>query len=51
MIIDAFKNKIIPLADGSYPQYFEESNTDWVEKLDEFAKFLKYLKLENLLMI
>ena len=31
MVIKAFKNKIIPLVDGSYSQYFEERDPDWIE--------------------
>ena len=38
MVINAFKNKIIPLPDDSYSQYFEEADTDWIEKSEEFDK-------------
>ena len=38
MIIKAFKNKIIPLADESYSQYFEESDPDWIKNPEEFIK-------------
>ena len=40
MVIDAFVNKKIPLADGSYSQYYErksgeEPNLFWLEHLDK----------------
>ena len=40
MVINAFKNKIIPPVDGSYSQYFEEADTDWIEKPETFKKEL-----------
>ena len=42
MVIKAFKNKIIPLVDGSYFQYHEEVDTDWIEKPEEFNNLKKY---------
>ena len=43
MVVNAFANKIIPLADDSYSQYYEkknkiseEPNIYWVEKPEEF---------------
>ena len=42
MVINAFENKIIPLGDGSYSQYFEEADTtDWIKKPKEFHEFKK----------
>ena len=51
MVINAFANKLIPLADGSYPQYFErepdeEIDTYWMEKPDTFNEILKEIKEE-----
>ena len=50
MVINIFKNKIIPLVDGSYSQYFEaepeESDINWVQKPEEFINFACYLKNE-----
>ena len=40
MVINTFKNKTFPLADGSYSQYFEaepeETDIYWVEKPENF---------------
>ena len=49
MIINAFKNKKIPLVDGSYSQYFkgeskEETDIYCVEKPEKFIKFTSDLK-------
>ena len=50
MVINGFKNKIIPLADGSYSQYFEgepiEADINWVKKAEEFIKHVDYLEDE-----
>ena len=46
MVTDAFKGRIIPLADGSYFQYFEESNSDWIKNPEEFIKLKR--ELDNL---
>ena len=45
MVIKAFKNKIILLANGSYSQYFEaEKDTSWIEKPDKFNEFVDDLE-------
>ena len=49
MVINAFTNKIIPLADGSYSQYVEgepdkEADIYWVEKPDDFIKSSEIIK-------
>ena len=41
MVINAFKSRIIPLADGPYSQYFEESDLDWIKNFEEFIKVKK----------
>ena len=50
MVINGFKNKIIPLADGSYSQYFEgepiEADINWVKKAEELIKHVDYLEDE-----
>ena len=50
MVINAFKNKIIPLADGSYSQYFEaepgEAIIYWVEKPEKFVEISMIIKKE-----
>ena len=47
MVINAFKNRIIPLADGSSSQYFKgEADTDLVGKPEKFIEFKKYLDNE-----
>ena len=51
MVINGFKNKIIPLAGGSYFQYFEgedkvEPDIYWVQKSEKFIEFTDYLKNE-----
>ena len=44
IVINACKNKIMPLPDESYSQYFEEADTDWIEKSEEFDKFKNTLE-------
>ena len=50
MVINAFKNNIIPLVDGSYAQYFEGepkgADIYWVRKSEEFSNFTDYSKNE-----
>ena len=50
MVINAFKIKIIPLADGSYSQYFEgeskEADINWVKKPEKFIELVDYLEDE-----
>ena len=52
MVINAFSNKIIQLADDSYSQYYEKKKISeepyiyWVEKPEEFINFADYLKYE-----
>ena len=38
MVIEAFKNEIIPLEDGSYFQYFEEKDFDLIERPEKFIE-------------
>ena len=52
MVIDAFVNKKIPLANCSYSQYYErksneEPNLFWLEHLDEFEKCSEEIKKES----
>ena len=47
MVIDAFANEKIPLADGSYSEYYEELNLFWLEHLDKFEKILEKIRKES----
>ena len=38
MVINAFKSRIIPLADGSYYQYFEERETDLIRNPEKIME-------------
>ena len=48
MVINVFKSRISPLADGSYSQYLEERETNWMKNPEEFMKLKNELsKLDD----
>ena len=38
MVINEFKRRIIPLVGGSYSQYFEEKDSDWIKNLKKLIE-------------
>ena len=47
MVINAFQNRIIPLADGSYSEYFEERDSDWIKNPEKFIDLKEELAILN----
>ena len=47
MVINAFQNRIIPLADGSYSEYFKERDSDWIKNPEKFIDLKEELVILN----
>ena len=47
MVINAFQNRIIPLAYGSYSEYLEERDSDWIKNPEKFIDLKEELAILN----
>ena len=47
MVIEVFKSKVVPFKDGSYFQYFEEKEPDWIKYPEIFIELKDELDKHN----